>query len=90
MAHTYDQILDNQTNRQSTDMKFKTNASCQHCQATILKEMNSRFPNGQWSMDLNDADKVLEVHGIPEDAVHAAQVEAALAETGFKGSWIQQ
>lgn len=71
-------------------MQFKTNAKCAHCEATILEGMRSRFPNAQWSMDLNSADKVLEVHGIPEDAEHAAKVEAAIAETGFKGAWIQR
>lgn len=71
-------------------MQFKTNANCAHCEAQILAGMRSRFPNGQWSMDLESADKVLEVHGIPEDAEHAAKVEAAIAETGFKGSWIQR
>lgn len=70
-------------------MKFKTNAKCAHCEATILENMRSRFPNGQWSMDLDSVDKVLEVHGIPEDAEHASQIEAAVAETGFKGSWIR-
>ena len=51
--------------------------------------MNSKFPNAQLSLDLDTADKVLEVHGLPEDTEHARQVEAAIAETGFNGSWIQ-
>lgn len=71
-------------------MKFKTNAKCAHCEATILGKMRSQFPDAQWSMDLNSADKVLEVHGLPEDAEHAAKVEAAIAETGFRGAWLQQ
>lgn len=70
-------------------MKFKTNAKCEGCSSTILAGMNSKFPNAQWSLDLNSADKVLECHGLPEDAEHAAQVEAAIAETGFKGAWIR-
>lgn len=70
-------------------MRFKTNAKCAGCSETILREMNSRFPDAQWSMDLDDADKVLQCHGLPEDEPHARQVEAALAEIGFKGSWIQ-
>lgn len=69
-------------------MKFKTNAKCAGCESAILKAVNAKFPDAQWSMDLNDVDKVLEVHGIPENAEMAAQVEKTLAETGFKGSWI--
>lgn len=71
-------------------MKFKTNAKCGGCKTKILDAMNQKFPNAQWNLDLETADKVLEVHGIPEDSEHAAQVESAIAETGFKGSWIQQ
>ncbi len=41
-------------------------------------------------MDLTTADKVLEAHGIPEDADTAAQVVKTIEETGFKGSWITQ
>lgn len=71
-------------------MKFKTNARCQGCSTQILNKMNERFPNARWSMDLDSADKVLEGHGVPENAETAAQVEKALAETGFKGSWLVQ
>ena len=70
-------------------MKFKTNAKCAHCEATILNHVRSAFPDAEWSMDLDSADKVLEVHGLPEDGEHAAKVEAAIAESGFKGSWLQ-
>lgn len=70
-------------------MKFKTNAKCGGCKAAILKGVQNRFPDAEWNLDLESADKVLEVHGIPEDAVTAAEVERAIAETGFKGSWIQ-
>lgn len=71
-------------------MQFSTNARCAGCQSAILGAMNKKFPNAQWSMDLDNADKILEVHGIPEDAEHAAQVIKTLEETGFKGAWIQR
>lgn len=51
--------------------------------------MNKKFPNAEWSLDLDSADKELEVHGIPEDAETAAQVIKTLEETGFKGSWLR-
>ncbi|MDE6793527.1 MAG: hypothetical protein K2J48_10650 [Muribaculaceae bacterium] len=71
-------------------MQFSTNAKCTHCQSTILNAMRSRFPNAEWSLDLENADKVLTVHGIPEDADHASQVLKTLEETGFKGAWLTQ
>ncbi|MDE6009924.1 MAG: heavy metal transport/detoxification protein [Muribaculaceae bacterium] len=69
-------------------MKFKTNAKCGGCSATILKGMREHFPNQEWTLDLDSADKVLEMHGIPDDPEKAAEVEKAIAATGFKGSWI--
>lgn len=71
-------------------MKFKTNAKCGGCRTAIIAGVQSRFPNAELAMDLDNADKVLEVHGIPEDSETAAQVVKAIEETGFKGSWIQQ
>lgn len=70
-------------------MKFKTNAKCEGCSSSILSGVRSKFPNAEWSLDLESADKVLEAHGLPENAETAAQVEKTIEETGFKGSWIQ-
>lgn len=69
-------------------MRFKTNARCEGCKATILNHLESRFPNMKWDMDLDNVDKILECHGVPDDARQAAEIEKALAETGFKGSWL--
>lgn len=70
-------------------MKFKTNAKCGGCRSAIFKAVNDKFPNAKLSMDLDDVDKVLEIHGIPEDSATASQVLKTIEETGFKGSWIQ-
>jgi hypothetical protein len=69
-------------------MKFKTNAKCAGCSSAILDAMRSKFPNQEWSLDLNSADKVLECHGVPDNAEQAAQVVKTIEETGFKGAWI--
>ena len=69
-------------------MKFKTNAKCGGCKAAILNAVQEKFPNAQWSLDLDSADRLLEVHGLPEDTDTAAQVVKTLEETGFKGSWL--
>lgn len=71
-------------------MKFKTNAKCGGCKTAIINAVQAKFPNAELNMDLDNVDKVLEVHGIPEDAEHAAQIVKTVEETGFKGSWIQQ
>lgn len=71
-------------------MQFKTNAKCAGCSSAILNAMQTKFPNEKWTLDLNTADKVLECHGVPDDAEKAAQVLKTLEETGFKGSWITQ
>ena len=69
-------------------MKFKTNARCQGCKATIMNHIENRFPNMKWTMDLDSVDKILECHGVPDDSAQAAEIEKAIAETGFKGSWL--
>lgn len=70
-------------------MKFKTNARCAGCKAAILEAVNRQFPNANWDLDLDNVDKMLEVHGIPENAETASQVIKTLEETGFQGSWIR-
>lgn len=71
-------------------MKFKTDASCGHCKATILKAMQAKFPDAQWDLDLDNADRILEVHGLPENEETASQIEKTLQETGFKGTRLRQ
>ena len=83
-------LLINLSNITLNIMQFKTNASCGHCKKMILERGHKLFPDAQWDLDLTDADKVLRVHGIPEDSEHAEQVIKALQEIGFEGSWIQQ
>lgn len=71
-------------------MKFKTDAMCSNCVAAISKAVRTKFPDAELKFDLENTDKVLEVHGVPEDSEHAAQVESAIKEAGFKGSWISE
>jgi len=71
-------------------MKFKTNAKCAGCSAAILKAMNARFPGEEWTLDLGSADKILENHGVSDNADKAMEVIKTLEETGFKGSWIKE
>ena len=69
-------------------MEFKTNAGCQKCVKKITEAVNKKFPDAVLKLDLENADKVLHVHGIPEDSEHAAQVEKAISEAGFEGAWL--
>lgn len=69
-------------------MDFKTNAKCQDCVAAIKNAVRRKFPDTELKMELETTDKVLHIHGIPEDSEHAAQVESAIKEAGFEGSWL--
>ena len=69
-------------------MRFKTNAECNHCEATIMKAVADKFPNAELKFELENDDKVLHVHGIPEDSEHTGKVESAIKEAGFEGSWL--
>lgn len=69
-------------------MQFKTNAKCNDCVAAIKREVQRKFPDAELKLELNSADKVLEIHGVPEDSQTAAQVESAIKEAGFEGAWL--
>ena len=71
-------------------MQFKTNAKCDDCVADIKKAVLQKFPNADLKLELETTDKVLEVHGVPEDSEHASQIESAIKEAGFQGSWITE
>ena len=70
-------------------MDFKTNAKCQGCVAAIIEAARKQFPNARYDLDLDSVEKVLHVHGIPENRENAARIEQAIQATGFNGSWIQ-
>lgn len=70
-------------------MQFKTNAKCAGCSTAILSAVRQQFPNQEWSLDLTSADKILENHGVPDNAEMAAKVVKTIEETGFKGSWLK-
>lgn len=69
-------------------MQFKTNAKCSDCVAAIKQAVKRKFPDADMKLELESADKVLEIHGIPEDSQHAAEVESAIKEAGFQGAWL--
>lgn len=69
-------------------MDFKTNAKCSDCVAAIKMALKRKFPDSELKLELESADKVLHIHGLPEDSEHAAQVESAIKEAGFEGAWL--
>ena len=71
-------------------MRFKTNAKCEGCAEEITRAVKRKFPDAELKMLLETTDKVLEVHGVPEDSEHVAQVESAIKEAGFQGAWITE
>lgn len=69
-------------------MRFKTNAKCSGCKAAIMNAVQSKFPDMDWQMEVESADKVLECQGVPDDSAKAAEIVKTIEETGFKGSWL--
>ena len=68
-------------------MKFKTNLAPDSVLA-IKNKLQERFPNTALQVELDNAEKILHVHGLPENDLQAAIVEDAIRQTGFEGSWL--
>ncbi len=63
------------------ERKFKTSAKCAGCVKAIGDKLSAVLNAGDWSIDLNSADRVLTVTAAqPEDAV----IEQLVREAGFK------
>lgn len=69
-------------------MEIKTNAKCAGCSSAIIEAVKKQFPDAELNLDLQSADKVLHVHGVPEDSETAARIVSAVQEAGFQGSWL--
>ncbi len=63
------------------ERKFKTSAKCAGCVKAIGGKLSTVLADGDWSIDLNSADRVLTVSvAEPADAV----IEQLVREAGFK------
>lgn len=65
-------------------MKFKTNAKCGGCSATILAAVRALFPQAEATLDLNSPDKILSILGIAENAEIADKIVKVIAAAGFQ------
>jgi len=65
-------------------MKFKTNAKCGGCEAAMRMKLHNIINDNQWTLDLNSADKILEVTA----DVSPAMIIEAVADAGFKAEQI--
>jgi len=65
-------------------MKFKTNAKCGGCEAAMRMKLNNVIKDNQWALDLNSADKILQVIA----DVSPALIIEALADAGFTAEQI--
>ena len=70
-------------------MRIKTNIAPDNIMA-VSDKIKEKFPNSALSFELENEGKVLHIHGLPDDDIHAAEVESAIKETGFSGSWIRR
>ena len=71
-------------------MKFKIENLAPDSSLAIINRLQEKFPNAKFNLDLESADKVLHVHGIPENEENAALVERNIEESGFKGAWLER
>lgn len=63
-----------------TTMRFKTNAKCGGCVSAIGAKLNTILSSDDWSINLADPDKVLEV----KVDIAPEIVVATVKEAGFK------
>ena len=70
-------------------MQFKTDMA-QDSLLAIGNKLREKFPDSKLELELSATDHVLHIHGLPEDSIHASQVESAVRETGFEASWLQR
>lgn len=71
-------------------MKFKTNIPAPDSLAAVKEKILRKFPDAQLKFELENTDGVLHIHGVPADSHHAAQIESAIKEAGFDGSWLTE
>lgn len=69
-------------------MKFKTNATSPDSYLAVRNKIQEAFPNANLEFQLEVTDRVMHVNGIPENTAHATQIENAIKEAGFTGSWL--
>lgn len=70
-------------------MKFKTNAKCAGCSATILGAVRALFPDAEMNLDLASPDKLLTILGIPENPVTSALIAKAVSAAGFQATVVK-
>lgn len=62
------------------EIKFKTNVNCNHCIAKITPFMNDEKRIVEWSVDINNPDKIMTVKG---EEVDGQIVKDTLAKAGY-------
>ncbi len=65
----------------SETFKFKTNVNCQGCVSTIRPQLDSAEGICDWSVDTNNADKILTV---TSKGISQQTVIEAVQKAGFK------
>ena len=71
-------------------MQFKINTTSSDSLLAIQDKIRNKFPNAALAFEVNNEENVLKVNGLPSDNLHAEEIERAIAETGFNGSWLQR
>jgi copper chaperone len=59
--------------------QYKTNIKCSGCVALVTPHLNEAVGEGNWSVNLNDPQRILTVTGTRDD-----KVEEALKKAGYQ------
>ena len=71
-------------------MKFKLNTASSDSVLAIQEKIRKNFPDTELNFELETTDKVLHIHGVPDDHDYASRIESAIKESGYEGSWLTQ
>jgi copper chaperone len=66
-------------------MEFKTNIMCGSCIAKVTPALNEAVGEGNWSVDLKNAKRVLTVSS---DSVNENEITKAIEKAGYKAEII--
>lgn len=67
-------------------LKFKTNIKCSGCIATASSYLNEAAGENNWTVDIQNPDKILSVTG--SEDISASEIVKAVQDAGFKAEKI--
>lgn len=66
---------------ENKEIQFKTNLSCGGCVSKVQSDLDNAVGIGNWSVDINNEDKILTVHATE---ISEEEVKAIVKRKGFQ------